>query len=74
MATRAMAATMSEERIHDLEAAVVSLHERVALLEAAAVRQKDVIEQLAKLLESLHRRLSAIRDAMGPQPPLSTGN
>lgn len=65
---------MSEERIADLEAAVVALAERVSLLEAAQVKQLQVLEELTKLTASLHRRLSAIRDAMGPQPPLTGAN
>lgn len=63
-----------QERLHDLEAAVVALHERVAVLEAAQVKQHQVIQKLTELLDSLHRRLSRLRDAAGPQPPLSGEN
>lgn len=62
------------ERISDIESALVALHERVALLEAAQVKQHQILQKLTELLDSLHRRLSRFRDAMGPQPPLSGEN
>lgn len=65
---------MSEERLHDLEAAVISLHERAARLEELAARQYKALENVVELVNVLHRRLTAIRDAMGPQPPLTGQN
>ncbi len=63
-----------QERIDAIESALVALHERVSLLEAAQVKQYRVLQKLTELVDALHRRLSRFRDAAGPQPPLSTGN